>query len=184
MSLPNAYIAVGANLGDKIGNCRKGIELLNARADTRLVGISRTYRTAPVDFLDQGWFINLAVKIETRLDPFELLTVLQDIQRRVGQGPKAVRFGPRLLDLDIIFYDREIINTPQLVLPHPRMHQRRFVLQPLCDMDPGLVHPVLGEGMQVLLDKLNPREQEIEVLEAYANLLNGTMLKNPGASEP
>ena len=170
--LSTAYVSVGANLGDKTANCRRGVRLLNGRPDTRVVAVSRTYRTAPVDFLDQDWFINLAVKIETRLNPFELLAALQDIQRCVGQGPKAVRFGPRLLDLDIIFYEKEIIRAPQLILPHPRMHERRFVLQPLCDIDPGLVHPVLGDRIRVLLDNLSPGEQKIDPLMPEDNFLS------------
>jgi 2-amino-4-hydroxy-6-hydroxymethyldihydropteridine diphosphokinase len=168
--LSTAYVSVGANLGDKIANCRRGLSLLNRQAGTEVVAVSRTYRTAPVDFLDQDWFVNLVVKVETRLDPFGLLEVLQDIQHRIGQGPKAVRFGPRLLDLDIIFYEQAVIQAAQLVLPHPRMHRRRFVLQPLCDIDPGLVHPVLGDRIQVLLDKLSPDEQKIEEMVGDAIL--------------
>ena len=171
---------MGANLGDKIANCRRGIDLLRQRSDTQLTAVSPIYRTAPVDFLDQDWFVNLAVKIGTLLDPFELLGVLTDIQRRVGQGPKRVRFGPRLLDLDLVFYEDAVIDTPGLVVPHPRMHHRRFVLQPLCDIDPELVHPVLGQPLQVLLDRLPADAQKIEMLSPGRDFLNGTMFEKSG----
>ena len=175
VNLSIAYISVGSNLGDKTANCGRGLDMLNMRSDTRVTAISKTYRTAPVGFLDQDWFVNLAVKVETRLDPFQLLSVLQDIQMHLGQGVKTVRFGPRLLDLDILLFDLRIIKSQELTLPHPRMHHRRFVLRPLCDIDPGIVHPVFNEKVQVLLDNLNPGEQKIEAMPADNRLLNGTM---------
>ncbi len=175
-----AYLSVGANLGDKIANCRAGLLRLEQRPDTRVVVVSPFYRTEPVDFVDQDWFVNLAAKIRTELDPFALLRVLQDIQQEAGQGPKRVRFGPRLLDLDIIFYEDAVIETAGLVLPHPRMHRRRFVLQPLCDIAPDFVHPVLGERVQVLLDNLPDDAQEIVRLPAERDFLFGTMFENGG----
>jgi len=171
---------VGANLGDKIANCRDGLLRLERRGDTRLVAVSPLYRTEPVDYTDQDWFVNLAVEIRTELPPMALLRVLQNIQRQAGQGPKRVRFGPRWLDLDIIFYENAVIETGELVLPHPRMHRRRFVLQPLCDIHPDFVHPVLGERLQVLLDKLPADTQKIEQLPAEMNFLGAAMVENRG----
>ncbi len=171
---------MGANLGDKIANCRDGLLRLEQRADTRLVAVSPIYRTEPVDYTDQDWFVNLAVEIRTELVPMALLRVLQNIQRQSGQGPKRVRFGPRLLDLDIIFYENAVIETGELVLPHPRMHRRRFVLQPLCDINPDFVHPVLGERLQDLLDKLPADTQQIEKMAVGMNFLGGIMFENLG----
>jgi 2-amino-4-hydroxy-6-hydroxymethyldihydropteridine diphosphokinase len=155
-----AYISVGSNLGDKLENCRRGIRRLE-RDEVRLKAESRIYQTEPVDYLDQDWFINIVVKIETLLDPFRLLRLLQSIQRKAGRVQDSIRFGPRVLDLDIIFYDEVVIHSAQLVIPHPRMHKRRFVLQPLCDIDPAIMHPVLKTDVRTLLNQLDDNEQRI-----------------------
>lgn len=168
------YISVGSNLGDKLAHCRHAVDSLVQLEGTRVTAWSKIYRTSPVDYLAQGWFVNLVLGVETALAPAALLTALQQIQRSAGQGEKALRFGPRRLDLDILLFDRQIIQTPALTIPHPRMHQRRFVLQPLCDVDPGLVHPLLGVSVKVLLDRLDPKEQKIEVVPGagcYRSLL-------------
>jgi 2-amino-4-hydroxy-6-hydroxymethyldihydropteridine diphosphokinase len=155
-----AYISVGSNLGDKLENCRRGIRRLE-RDEVRLKAESRIYQTEPVDYLDQDWFINIVVKIETLLDPFRLLRLLQSIQRKAGRVQDSIRFGPRVLDLDIIFYDEVVIHSAQLVIPHPRMHKRRFVLQPLCDIDPAIMHPVLKTDVRTLQNRLDDNEQRI-----------------------
>lgn len=155
-----AYISVGSNLGDKLENCRRGIRRLD-RDDVWLKAESRIYQTEAVDYTDQEWFINLVVKIETLLDPYRLLQRLQSIQRKAGRLQDSIRFGPRVLDLDILFYDEVVINSTQLVIPHPRMHKRRFVLQPLCDIDPAIMHPVLKTDVRTLLNRLDDNEQRI-----------------------
>lgn len=161
MTAPHtAYISVGSNLGDKLENCRRGIRQLE-RDEVRLKAESRIYQTEPVDYLDQDWFINIVVKIETLLDPSRLLRRLQSIQRKAGRLQDSIRFGPRVLDLDIIFYDEVVIHSAQLVIPHPRMHKRRFVLQPLCDIDPAIMHPVLKTDVRTLLNRLDDNEQRI-----------------------
>ena len=156
-----AYISVGSNLGRKLENCRKGITALTCCADCRLIDQSSVYRTEPVDYRDQDWFVNYAVKIETTFDPFSLLDKLESIQRDLGRIQDAVRFGPRVLDLDIILFDAMVVNTPQLVIPHPRMHQRHFVLKPICDIDPDINHPVFHRTMQSLLEELDVKDQRI-----------------------
>ena len=156
-----AYISVGSNLGHRLENCRAGIAALTNSASVRLIDQSPVYRTEPVDYLDQDWFINYVVQIETQLQPLQLLAALQTIQRESGRGSDEIRFGPRILDLDIILYDTITFNTSQLIIPHPRMHKRRFVLQPLCDIDPTLIHPVLKMDMQSLLNSLDDDEQRI-----------------------
>jgi 2-amino-4-hydroxy-6-hydroxymethyldihydropteridine diphosphokinase len=157
----SAFVGVGSNLGDKQDNCLRGIAALTSGGHSRLLNQSRTYRTEPVDYPDQDWFVNCAVQIETCLDPFELLAVLKDIQKQAGRVQDAVRFGPRILDMDILFFDAAVIDHPELTLPHPRMHLRRFVLKPLCDMDPALRHPILDRTVQNLLDNLEDAEQGI-----------------------
>ncbi len=157
----SAFVGVGSNLGQKQDNCLQGISALSSSGHSRLLNQSRLYRTEPVDYLDQDWFVNCVVQIETSLDPFALLTVLQDIQKKAGRIQDAVRFGPRILDMDIIFFDATVIDHPDLTLPHPRMHLRRFVLKPLCDMDPALRHPILDQTVQYLLDNLEDAGQGI-----------------------
>jgi 2-amino-4-hydroxy-6-hydroxymethyldihydropteridine diphosphokinase len=159
-----AFVGVGSNLGQKQDNCLRGIMELTSNGHSRLLNCSRLYRTEPVDYLDQDWFVNCVVRIETCLDAFELLAVLQDIQKKAGRIHDAIRFGPRILDMDVIFFDASIIDHPELTLPHPRMHLRRFVLKPLCDLDPGLRHPILGQTVQYLLDNLDDAGQGIKEL--------------------
>ncbi|MBW1838283.1 MAG: 2-amino-4-hydroxy-6-hydroxymethyldihydropteridine diphosphokinase [Deltaproteobacteria bacterium] len=125
------------------------------------VGSNYVYKTEPVDYKDQDWFINFVIQIGTSLDPFALLNRIGDIQGAAGRDRDPVRFGPRILDMDIIFFDDLLIDTGNLVIPHPRMHERRFVLQPLCDIDPNLIHPVLKKRMEDLLENLNDDNQEI-----------------------
>lgn len=157
----SAVVGVGSNLGQKLNNCLRGIAALTSCEHSRLLNQSRLYRTEPVDYLDQDWFVNCAVQIETRLDPFELLAELQDIQKKAGRIQDSIRFGPRVLDMDVIFFDADVIDHPDLTLPHPRMHLRRFVLKPLCDIDPSLRHPILNQTVQHLLDNLDDAGQGI-----------------------
>ena len=161
MSVHSAIISVGSNLGDKMGNCRQGVDALLASGQALLLKASPYYRTSPVDYLDQDWFVNAAVNVETGLEPVELLGTLQSIQQQTGRLKGGIRFGPRVLDLDIIFYDQLVMKTPALEIPHPRMHKRRFVLQPICDIDPDIVHPLLNMPVISLLNQLDDNEQEV-----------------------
>jgi len=146
-----AYISVGSNIGDRMAHCQKAVEWMDAREDVRVSAHSRYYYTEPVGFLDQPWFVNAVFAVETRLDPFALLEILQLAQRRHGRKKSALRFGPRVLDLDILFYNDMIMDAPGLMIPHPRLVERRFVLEPLCDIAPALIHPGLGVSANDLL---------------------------------
>ena len=155
-----AYISIGSNIGDKLENCRWGIRRLEC--DTVwLKTESRIYQTEPVDYTDQDWFINYVVKIETDIEPSGLLKHIKSIERAAGRKQTAIRFGPRVLDLDILLFDDLVRDEPVLTIPHPRMHERRFVLKPICDIDPEINHPLLCRSMQALLDDLNDQEQGI-----------------------
>ncbi|MBC2710032.1 MAG: 2-amino-4-hydroxy-6-hydroxymethyldihydropteridine diphosphokinase [Desulfosarcina sp.] len=165
------FISVGSNLGDKLDNCLKGIAALTESGKSVLLGTSRFFRTSPVDYMDQDWFVNAAVKIRTTLNPLDLLDKLVAIQRRMGRKADTVRFGPRVLDLDILLYDDRVIRTPRLEIPHPRMHKRAFVLQPICDIDPTIIHPALGKTVADLLGRLDDDEQQIIPLENQPTLL-------------
>jgi len=156
-----AYISVGSNLGDKLANCQRGIKALCESGTSRVIARSRIYATEPVDYEDQDWFINTMVKFETAHDPYQLLDQIEIIQRAAGRLKDPVRFGPRILDMDIILYDDRIIDSERLVVPHPRMHKRRFVLKPICDIDPFIIHPVLKKEMRFLLELLGDDKQKV-----------------------
>jgi 2-amino-4-hydroxy-6-hydroxymethyldihydropteridine diphosphokinase len=158
----SVYLSIGSNIGDLLDNCCRAIEALQSDPDIRVVERSAFYRSAPVDFTDQEWFLNAALKLQTTLPPALLLQRMQAVQHRLGRKSDTVRFGPRIIDLDIIFYADLVLETAELILPHPRMHKRRFVLQPICDIDPSIVHPLLGVSVQKLLNQLVINDQEIE----------------------
>ncbi len=156
-----AYISVGSNLGDKLANCKRGIKALAEAGTSRVLARSCIYTTEPVDYEDQDWFINMMVKLETSHDPYQLLDHIESIQIAAGRIKDPIRFGPRILDMDIILYDDRIIDSERLVVPHPRMHKRRFVLKPICDIDPCIIHPVLKKEMQFLLKRLGDDKQQV-----------------------
>ena len=155
-----AYVSIGSNMGDRLCVCRKGIELL-ANFDGLLVdGLSNFYFTEPIEFTDQSWFVNAVIKIITDLDPVKLLSLMNTVECRMGRIRSNIRYGPRMIDFDIIFYNDEIINTPELVVPHPRMHYREFVLRPLCDLAPDMIHPVMNKKLKQLLDEIQGGKQQ------------------------
>jgi 2-amino-4-hydroxy-6-hydroxymethyldihydropteridine diphosphokinase len=157
----SAYIGAGSNIGDKFLNCKNGIIALAKRGNTHIKKWSRFYQTEPVDYKHQDWFINGVVRIETDLDAFQLIKVLKSIEHDAGRTDDTVRFGPRILDMDILLFDNIVINSYNLIIPHPRMHKRRFVLKPICDIAPSIIHPVLNKEMRHLLDDLDENEQRI-----------------------
>ena len=150
-------------MGDRLANCKSGIAALAALDPVEHVLVSPFYQTEPVDCSDQDWFVNCAVRIHTRLDPLALLHRLRKIEFDAGQREKPFRFGPRILDLDIVLYDDRVMHSAELTLPHPRMHKRHFVLRPICDIDPHVVHPVLKKSVSDLLTHLNTEHQRLNV---------------------
>ena len=161
MKVHTAYIGAGSNIGDKLVNCHNGIIALSESQNTQIKKWSKFYKTEPVGYEEQDWFINVVVKVETTLDPFHLLKTLKSIEHDAGRIDNPVKFGPRILDLDILLFDDVVINSSGLVIPHSRLHERRFVLKPICDIDPKIVHPVLKKEMRDLLAILNDNEQRI-----------------------
>ena len=159
------HMAVGSNLGNKLENCQKGIENLIKITKSRLIKCSPFYKTAPEYYEDQDWFVNGVFILETKLDYLELLKQAKKIEKDSGREEKTIRFGPRILDLDILLYDNIIIDSELLSIPHPRIHERRFVLQPFCDIDPDCIHPVLNKKMQMLLDELTCDEKKVIKIE-------------------
>jgi 2-amino-4-hydroxy-6-hydroxymethyldihydropteridine diphosphokinase len=155
-----AYIGVGSNIGDKADNCRKGIAAINRCEGCMVEAQSPLYESEPVHLECQDWFVNGVARIRTDLEPETLFARLKAIEHAMGPRPGQVRFGPRPLDLDILFYDDRILHTRLLEIPHPRLHQRRFVLRPFCNIAPELVHPVFGQTMQSLLSDLKDGDKK------------------------
>jgi 2-amino-4-hydroxy-6-hydroxymethyldihydropteridine diphosphokinase len=143
------YLSVGSNLGDRAANLKRAIAAL-PDAGVRVLRRSSLYETEPVDFLGQPWFLNCAVEAETSLAPRQLLDGLQGIEGLLG-SKKLVPRGPRIIDLDILFYGTGVIRSDEVEIPHPRMASRRFVLIPLAELVPELQHPVLRATVAELL---------------------------------
>ena len=146
------YLSLGSNLGDRAANLECAIAAL-PEAGVQVLRRSSLYETEPVDFLAQPWFLNCVVEAETSLMPRQLLHALQAIERKFGRKKRIAR-GPRVIDLDILFYGASVIRTQEIEIPHPRMHVRRFVLQPLAEIAPQFVHPVLKKTVAQLLAEL------------------------------
>ncbi len=156
-----AYISVGSNMGNRMENCEKGIKLLNDQDHISVLITSPFYQTEPVDYIEQDWFVNGVIQVETSLEPVSLLAVVKGIEQQVGRKLSDIRFGPRILDMDLLLYDSLVFHYHGLEIPHPRMHKRCFVLKPLCDIDPDIVHPILDKTVQYLLDRIDHEGQEV-----------------------
>ena len=143
------YIALGTNVGEREANLLQALRLL-PESGVHIRRVSSIYETEPVDYLDQEWFLNAVLEGQTELDALDLLTALRVIEARMG-SKKAFAKGPRKIDLDILLYGNETIDTPELQVPHPRMLERKFVLIPLAEIAPGLRHPSWKAGVAHLL---------------------------------
>jgi 2-amino-4-hydroxy-6-hydroxymethyldihydropteridine diphosphokinase len=155
MALNTVYLSLGSNVGDRADNLRGAIAALGD-AGVRVRRVSSIYETEPVDLREQPWFLNSVVEAETELPAVELLKKLRQMEAAMG-SKKIVAKGPRLIDLDILLYGDESIDTPELEVPHPRMHLRRFVLVPLVEIAPKLRHPEWDTNVEGLLARTPDR---------------------------
>ncbi len=152
-----AYLSLGSNLGDRRANLRNAIgKLLNLG---NLLAVSSFYETEPVDFTDQPWFLNCAVALQTELKAEDFLPEIMAIEREMGRQRTRPK-GPRTIDIDILLFGKAVLRTPHLTIPHPAMHERRFVLEPLAEIAPDVQHPVLKKSAGELLQNL-PRTSGI-----------------------
>lgn len=150
------YLSLGSNIGDRAGNLNAAIDRLRSLGE--VVAVSSFYETEPVEFTAQAWFLNCAVALDTEKKPQELLAGILDIERQMGRR-RAQKKGPRIIDIDILLFGNLIVDDPGLTIPHPAMHERRFVLEPLAEIAPSVRHPVLGRMIRELRDALPPGQQ-------------------------
>ncbi len=149
------FIALGSNLGDKKENLEKAIREIAETAGV-VSAISSVYETEPWEFVSPNSFLNMVIRIETSLTPVQLLRLTQKTERKIGRTSKTTdSYHDRLIDIDLILYDDLILASPGLTLPHPHLHERLFVLEPLCEIAPEVLHPVLKKSMRELLLRLH-----------------------------
>ena len=165
------YVSLGSNLGDRAANLDRAISALSG-AGVRVLRCSSLYATEPVDFRAQPWFLNCVVEAETDLLPRQLLHALQAIERNLGSR-RLVPRGPRVIDLDIVFYGASVIRTAELIVPHPRMEARRFVLVPLAELASGVRHPSLGATVAELLSG-TPDRSAVQVWKPGSSAFPGS----------
>lgn len=145
-----AFIGLGSNMGDKLANLKKAIEGLGKIQGTKVLTVSSLYKTEPVGDVEQDWFVNAVAEVETGLTPRELLNKLLYIEKNLGRI-RDEKWGPRVIDLDILLYDNLVMDEEGLSIPHPYLHKRGFVLVPLAEIAPKVIHPKLKKSMSELM---------------------------------
>ncbi|WP_282021121.1 2-amino-4-hydroxy-6-hydroxymethyldihydropteridine diphosphokinase [Planomicrobium okeanokoites] len=148
-----SYLSLGSNMGDRVGMLRQAVRLLEEHPAIEVMNISSLYETAPVGFTEQDAFLNMVVQLQTDLTAYELLEICQNIEQTLDRK-REIRWGPRTIDLDILLYNQDKFETENLVIPHPRMHERAFVLVPLLELDPEQ-------------DFIEPQREGIEIWKTY-----------------
>jgi 2-amino-4-hydroxy-6-hydroxymethyldihydropteridine diphosphokinase len=143
-------VGLGANLGDRAATLARALDLLDRAPTIEIVAVSSFRETDPVGYLDQPRFLNAAAAIDTSLEPQELLAALLEIERQLGRTREGPRYGPRTVDLDLLLIEGVTLDDPGLTLPHPRLHERSFALEPLVELDPSIVVPGRGTVQQLL----------------------------------
>jgi 2-amino-4-hydroxy-6-hydroxymethyldihydropteridine diphosphokinase len=151
-TMPNlAYLSLGSNVGDRVAHMRDALARLGAAG--RVVAVSSFYETEPVEFTRQPWFLNCAVALETNQTPRQLMAMILRIEEEMGRR-RVQKKGPRSVDIDILMFESIVMDSKELTIPHPAMHQRRFVLEPLAEIAPELLHPTLKKRISELRDAL------------------------------
>ena len=160
----NAFIGVGSNLGNRTENCLKALESISNF--TEIKAVSSFYETEPVGNEDQPKFINAVAKVSTLLSPLFLLNSLKSIENQMGRE-RSERWGPRIIDLDILFYEDFVLKSQELTVPHKHLHKRKFVLEPLCEIEPWLEHPILKQTVSKLLKNIDDKREVKKVGNFY-----------------
>lgn len=167
--MPSAYLCLGSNLGAREKNLTRALSLLSQ--EVNLKKVSSIYETEPVGYKEQPLFLNLVCRITTNLNPGGLLRLAKNIENKMGRMPSGQINSPRPIDIDILFYDNQIIKTKDLTIPHPRLADRAFVLVPLAEIAPELVHPELGKSITELASNIKGYS-EVRKIELSNNLLS------------
>jgi 2-amino-4-hydroxy-6-hydroxymethyldihydropteridine diphosphokinase len=175
-----AYIAIGSNLGDRVKNISEAIRLLEDHPLIQVVCLSHFYETEPLTLKGekQNWYVNCVLKIRTSLNSIRLFHNLQEIESLLGRE-RSHKWAPRTIDLDLLFIDDEILRTKSLTIPHPRLHLRRFVLVPLCEIAPNFVHPIKGIPVKTLLKRLDDNKKVTPLYKFYLSQSTDGILKTP-----
>ena len=150
--MAKVFLGLGSNVGNREKNIKRAVGLLSEKIKN--IKLARIYKSKPYGFKNQDYFLNTALSGNTDLSPEELFHFIKDVEKEVGRI-KRFHWGPREIDIDILFYENLIYETDFLVIPHPRIQERDFVLKPLCDLNPDLIHPVLKKTVKELLDELD-----------------------------
>lgn len=161
--MTTSYIGIGSNVGDRVLFCRRAVDELKAQQGVAVEAVSSLYETSPIGGPPQRSFVNLVCRVAVDFGARELLRVCMEIEDRLGREPSAIRWGPRVIDLDVLTFGDEKINEPDLEIPHPRMTQRRFILVPLLEIDPDVADP-WGRKYG---DWIDEAEGEVELLETF-----------------
>ena len=148
------YIGIGSNLGNALKNCQHAVESLSLAKEIEIIKVSSFYKTEPIGIENQNLFINAVVEIKTALSARNLFQNLQNIEKDLGRKREA-KGGPRIIDLDLLFYGQEVIQDADLIVPHPEIQKRRFVLEPLCEIASYFIHPAFGVSIRGLKDRLS-----------------------------
>ena len=154
--MKTAFLGLGSNVGNREANLWDAVKHLEQTGEIRILRRSSLYETQPQELLHQPWFLNAVVEVETGMFPIQLLARVREIERDMGRRRVAPK-GPRNIDIDILFYGRSVIDTTELQVPHPRLAQRRFVLEPLAEIAPDFRHPVTGKTASEMLGALEPQ---------------------------
>lgn len=158
-----AYIGIGSNIGDRVYNCKKAIEGIGSAKEIQILKKSSFYETEPWGYQDQPWFVNGALKIKTSFTAWNLLEYLLCIERKMGRG-EHIKGLPRPIDLDLLLYDMDIIQSLKLKLPHSRLTERRFALIPLLEIESDLWHPLLECPLKDILSEIPEEHQQVKKL--------------------
>lgn len=159
--MKRVFLSLGSNLGDRSGNIARALEALGA-AGIEVLRVSSFYRTEPVEFRQQPWFVNCAAEVETELLPLQLLKAVQKVERDLGRR-RSINKGPRKIDIDILLYENVVVRSAALTIPHERMAERRFVLVPLRELEAGLRHPVTERTVAEMLNETADSSQVIRI---------------------
>ena len=160
------FIGIGSNLDNPAERCLEAVRRLSSVSGIKVLRRSSLYRTEPVGFTEQDWFVNTVVEMRTALTPRELLNALQMVEDCMGRV-RGTKWGPRVIDLDILLYGQDVIHDDDLIVPHPLLHKRRFVLEPLCEVASYAIHPAFGVSVRGLMDRLDDESS------VYLDRVNG-----------